>query len=89
MLPDAVAAEVRVPHKGMPPLDMTGPQISFFEFWPQRYFYAPMFLYWLWLTVRHGGFTILLKSFGKIPSSRHAESHAAKCGAESAFCEPD
>lgn len=52
---DLARGEVRVPHKGMPPLDMSGEQISFFEFWPQRYFYAPMFLYWLWLTVRHGG----------------------------------
>lgn len=55
---DAIAAEVRVPHKGMPPLDMSGPQLSYFEFWPQRYFYAPIFFYWLWLTVRHGGFTL-------------------------------
>jgi hypothetical protein len=39
----------------MPPLDLSGPTTSFFEFWPQRYFYAPMFLYWLWLTVKHGG----------------------------------
>ncbi|MBI1213274.1 MAG: D-alanine--D-alanine ligase [Alphaproteobacteria bacterium] len=45
----------RTPHQGMPPLDLSGPPISFFEFWPQRYFYAPMFLYWLWLTVKHGG----------------------------------
>jgi hypothetical protein len=43
------------PHEGMPPLDLSGPPVSFFEFWPQRYFYAPMFLYWLWLTVKHGG----------------------------------
>lgn len=57
-MPDAVQLERRTPHQGMPPLDMSGPQISFFEFWPQRYFYAPMFLYWLWLTVRHGGFTL-------------------------------
>jgi hypothetical protein len=55
---DAAVAELRVPHQGMPPLDMSGRQISFFEFWPQRYFYAPIFLYWLWLTVRHGGFTL-------------------------------
>jgi len=55
---DAVQLEIRTPHKGMPPLDTSGRQISFFEFWPQRYFYAPMFLYWLWLTVRHGGFTL-------------------------------
>lgn len=44
-----------VPHQGMPPLDMSGPAISFFEFWPQRTFYAPMMLYWLWLSARHGG----------------------------------
>jgi len=45
----------RIPHQGMPPLDLSGPPVSFFEFWPQRYFYAPMFLYWLWLTMKHGG----------------------------------
>ncbi|MEQ1863031.1 MAG: D-alanine--D-alanine ligase [Micropepsaceae bacterium] len=55
---DTAQLEIRTPHKGMPPLDMSGRQISFFEFWPQRYFYAPMFLYWLWLTIRHGGFTL-------------------------------
>jgi hypothetical protein len=55
---DAAQLERRTPHQGMPPLDMSGKQISYFEFWPQRYFYAPMFLYWLWLTIRHGGFTL-------------------------------
>jgi hypothetical protein len=55
---DLVRDEARIPHQGMPPLDMSGPQISYFEFWPQHYFYAPMVLYWLWLTVRHGGFTL-------------------------------
>jgi hypothetical protein len=44
-----------VPHRGMPPFDQSGPPVSFFEFWPQRTFYAPMFLYWLWLTAKHGG----------------------------------
>lgn len=44
-----------VPHQGMPPLDMSGPATSYFEFWPQRYFYAPMVLYWLWLSAKHGG----------------------------------
>ena len=52
---DLARSEIRQPHQGMPPLDTTGKQISFFEFWPPRYFYAPMFLYWLWLTLRHGG----------------------------------
>lgn len=45
----------RVPHQGMPPIDVSGPALSFFEFWPQQLFYAPMILYWLWLTLKHGG----------------------------------
>lgn len=52
---DAVLPFRPMPHRGMPPFDASGPAVSFFEFWPQRYFYAPMFLYWLWLTVKHGG----------------------------------
>ncbi len=52
---NAVAMRSQIPHEGMPPLDLSGPAVSFFEFWPQRYFYAPMFLYWLWLTLKHGG----------------------------------
>jgi hypothetical protein len=44
-----------VPHQGMPPIDSSGPALSFFEFWPQKLFYAPMILYWLWLTLKHGG----------------------------------
>jgi hypothetical protein len=48
----------KVPHAGMPPLDLSGPPVSFFEFWPQWLFYAPMIVYWLWLSLRHGGFTL-------------------------------
>lgn len=51
---DAARLEIRKPHVGMPPLDQSGKQISFFEFWPQKYFYPPMMAYWLWLTVKHG-----------------------------------
>ncbi len=51
---DAARLEIRKPHAGMPPLDMSGQQISFFEFWPQKYFYTPMCAYWLWLTIKHG-----------------------------------
>jgi hypothetical protein len=51
----AIAFQMPVPHRGMPPLDTSGPALSFFEFWPQRYFYAPMVLYWLWLSAKHGG----------------------------------
>src|SRR5690242_20852609 len=47
-----------VPHRGMPPLDRSGPALSFFELWPQKLFYAPMVLYWLWLAAKHRGFTL-------------------------------
>ncbi len=55
---DAVALFRRTPHQGMPPLDLSGPALSFFEFWPQKAFYAPMLLYWIWLSVKHRGFTL-------------------------------
>ena len=55
MMVDVAAKGAHTPHEGMPPLDISGPPVSFFEFWPQRYFYAPMMLYWLWLTLKHGG----------------------------------
>ncbi len=50
---DAIA----MPHRGMPPLDLSGPSVSFFEFWPQQLFYTPMIAWWLWLSLKHGGFT--------------------------------
>lgn len=43
------------PHEGMPPLDTSGPPLSHFEFWPMWAFYPPVFLYALWLMVRHRG----------------------------------
>lgn len=46
------------PHRGMPPLDPSGPPVSYFEFWPQYRFYAPMVLYWGWLSLRYGGMTL-------------------------------
>ena len=55
MMVGIAAKGAHIPHEGMPPLDISGPPVSFFEFWPQRYFYAPMMLYWLWLTLKHGG----------------------------------
>ena len=64
----ALAAPPRVPHEGMPPLDQSGPAVSFFEFWPQHEFYAPMVLYWLWLSLKHGGrFTLPTISNPLIP----------------------
>lgn len=43
------------PHEGMPPLDESGPAVSFFEFWPMWAFYPPVFLYVLWLMLRYRG----------------------------------
>ncbi len=40
-------------HTGMPPLNAAGPPLSFYEFWRPKYFYAPVFLYWVWLSFKH------------------------------------
>jgi hypothetical protein len=45
-------------HAGMPPLDEQGAPLSFFEFWPARYFYIPIALQWLWLMLRYRGLTL-------------------------------
>ncbi|QDH14254.1 D-alanine--D-alanine ligase [Formicincola oecophyllae] len=34
-------------------------QLSLFEFWPDKLFYAPVALYWAWLACRHGGLATL------------------------------
>ena len=86
---DPIREEQRIPHQGMPPLDMSGPPFSFFEFWPQHYFYAPMVIYWMWLTIRFGGFTMptisnpLFPMGGWIGESKasvfkHAHAHASQ-----------
>jgi hypothetical protein len=43
------------PHQGMPPLDESGPPLSFFEFWPMWAFYPPVMAYAAWLMLRHRG----------------------------------
>ncbi len=43
------------PHQGMPPLDETGPPLSFFEFWPMWAFYPPVMAYAGWQMLRHRG----------------------------------
>jgi len=42
-------------HVGMPPLDMSGPPVSSFEFWPGYLFYAPIALQWCYLALRYRG----------------------------------
>jgi hypothetical protein len=43
------------PHLGMPPLDLDGPALSYFEFWPMWAFYPPILAYAAWLMLRHRG----------------------------------
>jgi hypothetical protein len=43
------------PHQGMPPLDLDGPALSHFEFWPMWAFYPPVMAYAAWLMLRHRG----------------------------------
>jgi hypothetical protein len=42
----------------MPPLDMTGPPLSFYEFWPMSVFYAPILLYALGLMAWYRSWTL-------------------------------
>ena len=50
--------EFHSPHKGMPPLDLDGPAISFFEFWPTKLFYIPIALECLALSAWYRGATL-------------------------------
>jgi len=43
------------PHLGMPALDVGGPALSYFEFWPMWAFYPPIMAYAAWLMLRHRG----------------------------------
>jgi hypothetical protein len=52
--PAHAARPVR-PHEGMPPLDVSGPPLSYFEFWPMWAFYPPIMAYAAWLMLRHRG----------------------------------
>jgi hypothetical protein len=52
---DSGSGTGQVPHQGMPPLDESGAPLSFFEFWPMWAFYPPVFIYVLWLMLRHRG----------------------------------
>jgi len=54
-------------HVGMPPLDMSGPPVSHFEFWPQHIFYAPIALQWCWLALRYRGAGLALLANPTLP----------------------
>jgi hypothetical protein len=52
----------------MPPLD-PAPPLSRFEFWPGWIFYLPMWLWILWLALRHGALRLPLFANPGIPAS--------------------
>lgn len=64
---DPLRTEKRQPHRGMPAFDPSGQPTSFFEFWPQYIFYAPLVVYWAILAVRFGGVTLPTLANPRIP----------------------
>lgn len=46
----------QLPNQGLPPLDLGRKPVSAFEFWPAWVFYAPIVIYWLFLSVRYRSF---------------------------------
>lgn len=54
---------------GMPPLDMSGKQVSFFEFWPTWVMYAPVALMWLVLSIRYRSLSLPLIANPHLPLS--------------------
>lgn len=55
--PEAASAQGAM-HLGMPPLDLSGPPLACFEFWPTWLFYIPIALQWLFLSLRHRSLTL-------------------------------
>jgi len=65
----AMPKEDQKPHAGMPELDATAFETSWFEFAPARLFYAPIALYWGWLSLRHLGLTLPTNANPSLPYS--------------------
>lgn len=41
------------PNHGLPPLSLGPKPYSYFEFWPAWFFYVPVFVYWITLSIRY------------------------------------
>ena len=54
---------------GMPPLDLGGRAVSFFEFWPTWLMYIPVAIQCCWLGLRHGSISLPLVSNPAVPLS--------------------
>ncbi len=57
------------PHAGMPALDASADETSWFEFAPAHLFYTPIALYCGWLSLRHFGPTLLTNANPSLPYS--------------------
>lgn len=57
------------PHAGMPALDESAAETSWFEFAPAHLFYTPIALYCGWLSLRHFGPTLLTNANPSLPYS--------------------
>jgi len=56
-------------HAGMPVLDDTAGNVSWFEFAPMRLFYSPIAAYCAWLSLKHRGITLPTGSNPSLPYS--------------------
>jgi hypothetical protein len=62
----------------MPPLDLGGKPLSFFEFWPMPMFYGPVFAYVAWLMLRYRGINLPTLANPSFPGGGfYGESKAA------------
>lgn len=63
---------------GMPPLDMEGKSVSWFEFLPRIFFYSPVALQWIWLGIKYRNWCLPLIAnpgialSGMVGESKHA-----------------
>ncbi len=65
----AIKTKSSKPPAGMPALDASADQTSWFEFAPARLFYAPIALYWGWLSLKHLGLTLPTNANPALPFS--------------------
>jgi len=65
----AIMPRSDAPHAGMPALDASAAQISWFEFAPSHLFYTPVALYCGWLSLRHMGLTLPTNTNPSLPYS--------------------
>ncbi len=56
--PNHLAEAENTPHAGMPALDASAAEISWFEFAPAHLFYTPISLYCMWLSLKYFGLTL-------------------------------